>query len=77
MLGRDLLVAPVLYAGLDTRRLWFPPGSWHGFFDSKAYSGGQWLEVATTTIPVFVLKVAAIAEPVELQGGLQTPVNSV
>ena len=54
MLGRDLLVAPVLYAGLDTRRLWLPPGSWRGFFDRKAYSGGQWLETAAATIPVFV-----------------------
>jgi alpha-glucosidase (family GH31 glycosyl hydrolase) len=54
MLGRDLLVAPVLRAGLDTRRLWLPPGSWRGFFDREVYSGGQWLEVSAAAIPVFV-----------------------
>ncbi|MDR2536256.1 MAG: glycoside hydrolase [Treponema sp.] len=44
MLGRSVLVAPVLTAGCTVRRVWLPEGNWTGFFDSVSYQGGQWVE---------------------------------
>ena len=46
LFGSDLLVAPVLYEGQRTRKLYLPAGTgwvdaWHG----KKVGGGQWLDV--------------------------------
>ncbi|MDR1468267.1 MAG: glycoside hydrolase [Spirochaetaceae bacterium] len=55
MLGRSLLVAPVLSPGQDSRRVWLPPGEWYGLFDHRRYQGGRYSEaVSINTIPVFV-----------------------
>jgi len=58
MFGGDILVAPVLYAGQTSRKVYLPEGvRWVDFFDkSKVYEGGQIIEVDTPfdTIPVFV-----------------------
>jgi alpha-D-xyloside xylohydrolase len=55
MLGQSLLVAPVLHAGLNSRRVWLPPGEWYGLFDRRRYRGGQHIEAdARDAIPVFV-----------------------
>jgi len=56
LFGSDLLVAPVLYEGHRTRRLYLPQGAgWVDAWNGKEYAGGQWVEVAAPIekIPVF------------------------
>lgn len=55
MLGRSLLVAPVLEPGATRRRLFLPPGDWLDFWTEEPVSGGQWIDMATPLdhIPVF------------------------
>ncbi|KAF2224103.1 glycosyl hydrolases family 31-domain-containing protein [Elsinoe ampelina] len=54
--GSKYLVAPVLYPGQKTRKLYLPPGKWQSAFAAeKQYEGGQDIEVDAPidTIPVF------------------------
>jgi alpha-D-xyloside xylohydrolase len=81
MLGRSLLVAPVLYPGLDSRKVWLPPGDWYGLFDRRLYHGGQHIEAAAIdTIPVFVKGGCGLALnlPVDTdaEGGLGSSVGN-
>jgi alpha-D-xyloside xylohydrolase len=57
MLGPDLLVAPVLYEGARSRRVYLPAGSdWTDGWTGAAAQGGQWLEAEAPLerIPVYV-----------------------
>jgi len=56
MLGDHILVAPVLEAGAETRKVLLPEGGWYHFWDDQAYSGGDEVEVSTplNQIPFFV-----------------------
>jgi alpha-glucosidase (family GH31 glycosyl hydrolase) len=69
LLGDELLVAPVVEEGATTRRVWFPPGTWIGFWDDRRYEGPGYQEVPAPleTIPLFVRGGAILpllAEPV-------------
>ena len=44
LLGEDLLVAPIVQPGADSRRLWLPEGCWDHVWTGRTYSGG-WAEV--------------------------------
>ncbi|MEQ4530980.1 MAG: family 31 glucosidase, partial [Mixta sp.] len=59
LLGRDLLVAPVLHAGQRERRIWLPAGDRWIARCGTQYQGGQWLTVET---PLEVIPVLARAE---------------
>lgn len=55
LLGRDLLVAPVL-DDVEERDVYLPAGSWHELFTSQAYGGARWLkgyQAPLEQIPVF------------------------
>jgi alpha-glucosidase len=56
MLGRDLLVAPVLREAVHEREVYLPPGAWFDFWTGRAYAGGRQhtLPVTLESIPVFV-----------------------
>jgi sulfoquinovosidase len=56
LLGDELLVAPVIEPGATTRRVWFPPGTWYGFWDDAAFTGPGYFEVPAPIeqIPLFV-----------------------
>lgn len=59
MYGPDVLVAPVLYAGMTMRSVYLPKGDvWTESFTGREYAGGQRIEVDTPldVIPVFVRK---------------------
>ncbi|WP_413728981.1 TIM-barrel domain-containing protein [Sodalis sp. RH22] len=66
LFGPDILVAPVLEAGMASRRVYLPPlpqgMRWRDFFTGRTHPGGAWIEVATPidTIPVFVRNKADI-----------------
>ena len=54
--GADLLVAPVLEAGMRRRDVYLPAGAdWTDLRDGRSYSGGQTIsaDAPLTTIPVF------------------------
>ena len=48
MFGPDYLVAPVLEAGAQTRRVYLPAGAqWTDLHNGKTYEGGQTLPCAS------------------------------
>ncbi len=56
MFGANVLVAPVLYAGMKERSVYLPTGAqWTNFWTGENYEGGQTVTVATPMeeIPVF------------------------
>ena len=55
MLGRQLLVAPVVEPGAQRRSLYLPQGRWEDFFTGKRFEGGQTITVDAPLdrIPVF------------------------
>jgi alpha-D-xyloside xylohydrolase len=56
MFGPDILVAPVLEAGVTSRQIYLPTGSeWKDALTGKKYTGGQTIDykVEIENIPVF------------------------
>ncbi|MDP1720870.1 MAG: glycoside hydrolase family 31 protein [Candidatus Nanopelagicaceae bacterium] len=56
MLGRYLLVAPVIEENTTSIRVYLPEGDWVDFWDCKKWTGKQWIDVETPIdrIPVFI-----------------------
>ncbi|HWS86777.1 MAG TPA: TIM-barrel domain-containing protein [Pyrinomonadaceae bacterium] len=63
LVGRDLLVAPVVRESATKRKVYFPPGdSWVDWWTGKTYEGGKEAEVEAPLdrLPLFVRAGAAI-----------------
>jgi len=63
LLGKDLLVAPVVHAGQTKRRVYFPRGDeWIDWWSGAHFSGGKAVEVAAPLdrLPLFVRAGAAL-----------------
>lgn len=57
MFGPDVLVAPVLYEGVRSRKVYLPAGSeWRDTNYGQTYNGGQWInyDAPLEVIPVFL-----------------------
>jgi alpha-glucosidase (family GH31 glycosyl hydrolase) len=56
MLGRDLLVAPVVYEGAEGREVNLPPSVWYDFWTGERLEGGRQItvDVPIDRIPVYV-----------------------
>ena len=56
LFGSDLLVAPVLWEGVETRSVYLPPGDWYDYWSGKRYSGDTTIQVPVTidSIPMYV-----------------------
>jgi alpha-glucosidase len=56
LFGSDLLVAPVLWQGAASRRVYLPAGDWFDYWTGKHYTGGATIDMSVTlnTIPMFV-----------------------
>jgi alpha-glucosidase len=56
LFGSDLLIAPVLRAGLMQRGVYLPAGEWYDFWSGEHHRGGRWITVPVTlsSIPIFV-----------------------
>ncbi len=71
MLGRELLIAPVLSAGAITREVYLPkgPDAWFDFHTGQRYEGGQKHTVAATllTLPIFARSGAEIPTSVAVE----------
>ena len=70
MLGRSLLVAPVIREGAAGRSVYLPSGSWRDFYTGELLSGGRTIEVVCelNRIPVFARNNTDI--PVNANGAL-------
>jgi alpha-D-xyloside xylohydrolase len=55
MFGENLLVAPLLEEGKNTRAVYLPPGTWFDYQTGKAYEGGKWHDLTAGPIPVILL----------------------
>jgi alpha-glucosidase len=67
LFGSDLLVAPVLRAGVTQRDVYLPRGDWYDFWTGERRTGGRTIAVPVTlsTIPLFVRAGAFLfAQPV-------------
>lgn len=63
MFGPDLLVAPVLYSKMESRKVYLPEGTdWKDPWTGEIFQGGQTIDVATPmdTIPLFLRKGAEL-----------------
>ena len=56
LLGRDLLVAPVLREAVTEREVYLPAGDWYDYWTGRLEAGGRRLRVPVTleSIPIFV-----------------------
>jgi alpha-glucosidase len=56
MFGPDLLVAPVVWEGEDSRDVYLPAGEWFDYWTGRKYAGNSTLHVPVTieSIPIFV-----------------------
>jgi len=57
MVGKDVLVAPVMEKGASSRAIYVPPGDWIDYKSKSAIAGDQWLrnyKAPLDTLPVFV-----------------------
>ena len=64
MLGRELLVAPVVEQGVTSRRIYLPAGplAWFDFFTGERLAAGQahTVEVSLSSLPLFARDGASI-----------------
>ncbi len=54
MFGSDLLVAP-LFANVDRRKVYLPPGTWIDYQSGRVYEGAAWREIPAGQIPIVLL----------------------
>jgi alpha-D-xyloside xylohydrolase len=54
MFGSDLLVAP-LFASVDKRKVYLPPGAWIDYQSGRVYEGAGWREIQAGQIPIVLL----------------------
>jgi len=65
LLGKEILVAPVVEKEASTKKVYLPQGEWIDFNDGKTvYSGKQWIvyPVSLNTIPMFVRRGSIIPQ---------------
>ena len=56
MLGRDLLVCPIVEEGVTVRRVWLPQGIWKHYFTGETCVGGQYREFKCPLDQIIVLE---------------------
>jgi alpha-D-xyloside xylohydrolase len=61
LFGRDLLVAPIMDAGLR-RSVYLPPGTWYDWWTGAGMAGGRWIEAeaALDRIPLWLREGAIV-----------------
>jgi alpha-glucosidase (family GH31 glycosyl hydrolase) len=75
LLGRSLLVCPVIEPEIDSVKIYLPEGSWYDFWDYKLYKGKQHykIEVTTDYLPLFIKSGSVI--PLNLDSHYQLAQN--
>ena len=54
LLGREMLIAPVIQPGQQLRTLYLPRGEWVNFWNGDILTGGQDVTVVSSVIPILV-----------------------
>jgi alpha-D-xyloside xylohydrolase len=54
LFGTDLLVAPLMHEGVNSRQVYLPPGNWIDYQSGQSYAGG-WHKIEAGKIPVVLL----------------------
>jgi alpha-glucosidase len=70
LFGRDLLVAPVLEAGLESREVYLPAGEWFDFYSDERILAGDGTDVVGETITV---ELSSDSIPVFVRAGAIVP----
>lgn len=76
LVGRDLLVAPVLNDGQRKRGVYFPVGDdWRDWFTGEIYKGGTWAEINAPLdkLPIFARVGAVIPTQPAIQNTTEMP----
>ena len=63
LLGSELLIAPVVRPGEDSRTLWLPEGSWIHLWSGKAYAGGEVTVPAPLGLPPVFWRAESVWAP--------------
>ena len=50
LFGSDLLVAPLMHEGVNSRQVYLPPGNWIDYQSGQSYAGG-WHKIEAGKIP--------------------------
>lgn len=65
IIGKELMVAPILNGGANRRSVYFPAESnWYNFYSGERYSGSNVTEITnsiTDYVPIFLLEGAGVA----------------
>ena len=56
MLGRDMMVCPIVEEGVAGRRVWLPQGTWKHYFTDETFEGGQYREFVCPLDQMIVLE---------------------
>ena len=56
MFGPDYLVAPVMEAGVISRRVYLPAGQWENIHTGECHTGSGWIDVAAPLDVIPVMK---------------------
>jgi len=77
LFGNDLLVAPVIEEGRDSRGVYFPKGEWFNFWTNEKIIGPKWLNVRAPidTMALFVRAGAIIPMQEPMQYVDQLPID--
>ena len=70
LLGRELLVAPVMEQGATSKKIYLPEGVWIDFNSpQRSFPGKQWIDypVSLETTPLFVKQGSVIPQMTEMQ----------
>ena len=69
LLGKELLIAPVVKQGAKYRDVYLPKGEWIDYYTGNEYSGEQLIKypVELSTIPIFAIKGAIITKSPVMQ----------
>lgn len=68
LVGRDLLVAPILKPDLTQRMVYLPQGTWYDYWTGKRYAGGTMIraDAPLETVPLYVRGGAIIPMGLEM-----------
>ncbi len=68
LLGKNLMVAPLMEAGQTARSIYLPEGKWVDYFTGKTYEGKQYHQVSTGTLPgVLMVKWGTLLPVIKLE----------
>jgi alpha-glucosidase len=79
LFGSDLLVAPVLWEGVQNRYVYLPPGDWFDYWTGKRYTGDTTIQVPVTidSIPMYLRSGAFIFRQPIVQNTGEMPGNTL